>query len=387
QTHFHETRSCTASNRCLLTPAAVCESPVQHSASSATTSLAVELEISAVEHCFTRSNLLWSGGAPGMGSCNCGLVYRVDLLCSQRRILRCGGANFKRWRASVAHRCLPNRSDARYLSGTGVFTALVQRYAPPARCRHRFVARRGHFRIVQLVRDAPRNSLSRPRRWRLWRRSSPFASTSIWFLSSFAAQDRQETTISFVQASKRDHVYRSSQWEVARPMKTMHFTNSWHENSGGVATFYRALIKEANRRQQQIRLVVPAAHDRIEETGDFGRIYHVQAPPAPFNSDYRAIYPSQFLFRGSKLQEILIAERPDLVEISDKYTLNYLGILLRLRLMPAVDFRPIVVGNSQERMDDNVGAYLEALPFARRFCSIYMKWLYFPFFDHHIANS
>ncbi len=170
-------------------------------------------------------------------------------------------------------------------------------------------------------------------------------------------------------------------------MKTMHFTNSWHENSGGVATFYRALIKEANRRQQQIRLVVPAAQDRIEEVGEFGRIYHVQAPPAPFNSDYRAIYPSQFLFRGSKLQEILIAERPDLVEISDKYTLNYLGILLRSRLMPAVDFRPIVVGNSQERMDDNVGAYLEALPFARRFCSIYMKWLYFPFFDHHIANS
>ncbi len=170
-------------------------------------------------------------------------------------------------------------------------------------------------------------------------------------------------------------------------MKTMHFTNSWHENSGGVATFYRALIKEANRRQQQIRLVVPAAQDRIEEVGEFGRIYHVQAPPTPFNSDYRAIYPSQFLFRGSKLQEILIAERPDLVEISDKYTLNYLGILLRLRLMPAVDFRPIVVGNSQERMDDNVGVYLESLPFARRFCSIYMKWLYFPFFDHHIANS
>ncbi len=150
-------------------------------------------------------------------------------------------------------------------------------------------------------------------------------------------------------------------------MKTMHFTNSWHEKSGGIATFYRALIKEANRRQQQIRLVVPAERDRIEEAGEFGRIYHVQAPSAPFNSDYRAIYPSQFLFRGSKLQEILISERPDLVEISDKYTLNYLGILLRLRLMPAVDFRPIVLGNSQERMDDNVGVYLEALPFARRF--------------------
>lgn len=170
-------------------------------------------------------------------------------------------------------------------------------------------------------------------------------------------------------------------------MKTMHLTNSWHEKSGGIATFYRALIAEASRRRQQIRLVVPAAADRIEEAGEFGRIYHVQAPLAPLNRDYRAIYPSQFLFRGSKLQEIIIAERPDLVEISDKYTLNYLGALLRSRLMPAVDFRPAVVGHSQERMDDNVSAYLQTLPLARKFCSLYMRWLYFPFFDHHIANS
>ncbi len=170
-------------------------------------------------------------------------------------------------------------------------------------------------------------------------------------------------------------------------MKTMHLTNSWHETSGGIATFYRALIEEANRRRQQIRLVVPGALDRIEEAGEFGRIHHVQAPLAPFNSDYRTIYPSQFLFRGSKVQEILIAERPDLLEISDKYTLHYLGILLRMRLMPAVDFRPIVVGHSQERMDDNVRAYLGDPWWSRIFCPLYMRWLYFPFFDQHIANS
>lgn len=167
----------------------------------------------------------------------------------------------------------------------------------------------------------------------------------------------------------------------------MHLTNSWHETSGGIATFYSALLQEATRRGQQIRLVVPGAADRIEEAGEFGRIYHVQAPPAPLNGQYRAIYPSQFLFRGSKLQQILIAERPDVVEICDKYTLNYLGALLRLRLLPAVDFRPVVVGLSQERMDDNFSAYLGGSPFSRKFCSLYMRWLYFPFFDHHIANS
>jgi alpha-1,6-mannosyltransferase len=167
----------------------------------------------------------------------------------------------------------------------------------------------------------------------------------------------------------------------------MHLTNSWHENSGGIATFYRALIVEANRRAQPIRLVVPAALDRIEEAGEFGRIYHIQSPSSPLNPDYRTIYPSQYLFPEGKLQQILAAERPDLVEISDKYTLNYLGALLRQRLLPAVDFRPVVVGLSQERMDDNLRSYLGDLPFSQTFCSLYMRWLYFPFFDHHIANS
>lgn len=170
-------------------------------------------------------------------------------------------------------------------------------------------------------------------------------------------------------------------------MKTMHLTNSWHENSGGIATFYRALIVEANRRGRQIRLVVPAPADRIEEAGEFGRIYHVRAPRSPLNPDYRMIYPSQFIFPGSRLQEILIAERPDLVEISDKYTLNYLGALLRMRLLDSLNFRPVVIGLSQERMVDNFRSYLGSLPFSRTLCALYMKWLYFPFFDHHIANS
>jgi alpha-1,6-mannosyltransferase len=167
----------------------------------------------------------------------------------------------------------------------------------------------------------------------------------------------------------------------------MHLTNSWHENSGGVATFYRALIAEANRRQQPIRVVVPAEAERIEEVGEFGRIYHLSAPRSPMNPDYRVLYPSRFLFPGTRLQQILIAERPDLVEISDKYTLHYLAAVLRLNLLPAIDFRPTVVGTIHERIYDNVAAYLGRIPLGRQLCSVYVKWMYFPFFDHHVANS
>jgi alpha-1,6-mannosyltransferase len=170
-------------------------------------------------------------------------------------------------------------------------------------------------------------------------------------------------------------------------LKTLHLTNCWHATSGGIATFYRALMAAANQRGHHIRLVVPGETDRVEDAGAFAKIYYVKAPRARFNREYRTIYPPRYIPRSGRVQEILAAERPDLVEICDKYTLNYLGGLLRRRLLPAVDFRPVVVGLSCERMDDNFRTYVGRVPFARAFCAAYMKWIYFPFFDHHIANS
>jgi len=170
-------------------------------------------------------------------------------------------------------------------------------------------------------------------------------------------------------------------------LKTLHLTNSWHATSGGIATFYRALMAAANQRGHHIRLVVPGETDRVEDAGEFAKIYYVKSPSARFNREYRTIYPSQFISPRGRVQQILAAERPDLVEICDKYTLNYLGALLRRRLLPALDFRPVVVGLSCERMDDNFRTYVGCVPFARAFCAAYMKWIYFPFFDHHIANS
>jgi len=127
-------------------------------------------------------------------------------------------------------------------------------------------------------------------------------------------------------------------------LKTLHLTNAWAETSGGIATFYRALIAEANRRNHEIRLIVPATADKEEQVGDFGKIYHIQAPKAFVNSNYRMIYPSRFLLPGSKIQEILARERPDMIEICDKYSLHYLAALVRNRLVPALDYRPVVIG-------------------------------------------
>jgi alpha-1,6-mannosyltransferase len=170
-------------------------------------------------------------------------------------------------------------------------------------------------------------------------------------------------------------------------MKTLHLTNAWHETSGGIATLYRALLQAAERRGQQIRLIVPGEQDRVEKVGTCGVIYHLQARRAPFNASYRMLLPTSYLYPGSVIQRILKEERPDLIEVCDKYNLHYLAALSRLNLMQDVDLRPTTVGFSCERMDDNFATYLGHSQVGRAFCRWYMHWIYFPFFDHHIVIS
>jgi hypothetical protein len=58
-----------------------------------------------------------------------------------------------------------------------------------------------------------------------------------------------------------------------RPLiKTLHMTNCYHASSGGIRTFYRAMLDSANLHRREIRLVVPGAEDSIEEVGEFGRM-------------------------------------------------------------------------------------------------------------------
>jgi alpha-1,6-mannosyltransferase len=170
-------------------------------------------------------------------------------------------------------------------------------------------------------------------------------------------------------------------------IKTIHLTNNWHAQSGGVATFYRQMLDAAERRGRAMRLVVPSAADRVEEHGRFGRIYHVAGRPAPLSQGYWMMMPGQYLWPGSPLRRILAEERADLVECCDKYTLNYLAALLRRGWLLGRDYRPAVVGLSCERMDRNMALYVSGSPAARAFCRQYMKWLHFPMFDHHITVS
>ena len=170
-------------------------------------------------------------------------------------------------------------------------------------------------------------------------------------------------------------------------IKTLHLTNAWHATSGGISTFYRALLAEANEEGRPIRLVVPGEADRMESAGRYGRIYFIKAYQAPLNSSYRIMLPDAFLGRHGAIRRILDDERPDVVEVCDKYTLPYLSGLLRERWLLGREFRPVTVGLGCERMDENFATYVSAGSVGKAISRLYMKWIYFPMFDYHIANS
>ena len=170
-------------------------------------------------------------------------------------------------------------------------------------------------------------------------------------------------------------------------IKTLHLTNAFHTHSGGISTFYKAMLQVANQQQREMRLIVPGSDDRVEQVGRYGRIYTVSAPRAPFYGSYRCLYPTKYLYPENTIRRILREERPDVIEICDKYNLQYLGGMIREGLLGDLDFRPLMLGLSCERMDENVAAYVANSAFHRAFCRWYMHWIYFPFFDHHIAVS
>jgi alpha-1,6-mannosyltransferase len=170
------------------------------------------------------------------------------------------------------------------------------------------------------------------------------------------------------------------------PIKTLHLTNYYHSRSGGIRTLYHALLQAAERQRRPMGLVVPAQANRVEHWGEFTRIYHVAAPRSPlFDSQYRLILPHRFLLPfPTTIRRIIDSEQPDLIEICDKYALPWLAGAVRKGWMRRVG-RPLLVGLSCERMDDNLASYLG--PHWRGAASLFMKRVYQPLFDRHIAVS
>lgn len=170
-------------------------------------------------------------------------------------------------------------------------------------------------------------------------------------------------------------------------MKSVHITHYYHRYSGGISTSYNNLMDAALRHRRFVRLIVPGEMDSVEEVNEFAKIYYVPARYSPlFDRRYRVMMPWQYMVKDSAIRKILLKEKPDMIEVTDKYTLSMLGAMIRTNNFKKIG-RPMLVHFSCERMDDNVGSFLTTGTvgkwLARRVIGNYIM----PSFDFHIANS
>lgn len=174
---------------------------------------------------------------------------------------------------------------------------------------------------------------------------------------------------------------------IPRSFKSVHITNYYHKNSGGISTSYNNLLVAAERHKRFVRLIVPGETALVEDINEFARIYYVPAKFSPlFDKRYRIMWPWQYMLKDTIIRKILLAEMPDLVEVTDKYTLSMIGAMIRTNRFKRIG-RPILVHFSCERMDDNIGSYLTRGKVGRWLARRAIGNYTIPSFDYHIANS
>ncbi|HSK74096.1 MAG TPA: glycosyltransferase [Pyrinomonadaceae bacterium] len=171
------------------------------------------------------------------------------------------------------------------------------------------------------------------------------------------------------------------------PIKSVHITNYYHKNSGGISTSYNNLLEAANRHRRYIHLIVPGEKEDVENIGDFGKIYYIPAKYSPiFDRRYRVMMPWQYMLKDTLIRRILLEEKPDMIEVTDKYTLSLIGAMIRTNNFRKLG-RPMLVHFSCERMDDNIGSFLTRGRLGKWFSRRVIGNYTLPNFDFHIANS
>jgi glycosyltransferase involved in cell wall biosynthesis len=171
------------------------------------------------------------------------------------------------------------------------------------------------------------------------------------------------------------------------PLKSVHITNYYHKNSGGISTSFNNLMAAAERHRRHVRLIVPGEAEAQEQVNEFARIYYVPAKYSPvFDKRYRLIMPWQYMKPDSIIRRILTDEMPDIVEVTDKYTLSMFGAMVRRGSFREIN-RPMLVHFSCERMDDNIESFLSKGRFGKWLAKSVIGNYTLPSFDFHIANS
>jgi glycosyltransferase involved in cell wall biosynthesis len=165
-------------------------------------------------------------------------------------------------------------------------------------------------------------------------------------------------------------------------MTTLHITNAYYPDAGGLRSFYDALLEAGNREGRRVVVVLPGRQTETSDVGDYGRIHFIRAPRPLLNRPGRVLLPHRFLpGLSGPLMRILEREQPSIVEICGRYSLPYLAAVLRKGWYPRVT-RPTLVALSCDRFDTSMASSAR-----RALTQWYIRNVYGPLFDAHIAIS
>ena len=179
----------------------------------------------------------------------------------------------------------------------------------------------------------------------------------------------------------------SNHRKMAQPFKSVHLTNYYHKNSGGISTSFNNLMAAAERHRRPVRLIVPGDAEAVEDVNSFAKIYYVPAKYSPlFDKRYRIMMPWQYMVKDSVIRRILLEERPEMIEVTDKYSLSMIGAMIRNNNFKRLG-RPMLVHFSCERMDDNIASFLTGGKLGKWLARRVIGNYTLPNFDFHIANS
>lgn len=147
------------------------------------------------------------------------------------------------------------------------------------------------------------------------------------------------------------------------------------------------MLAAAARHRRYVSLIVPGEKDETEQVNEFAKIHYIAAIQSPiFDKRYRMILPWQYTFKGTRVRDIMLDEKPDMIEVCDKYTLSFAAAMIRINKFKKLG-RPMLVHFSCERMDDNVASFLSKGKIGKWFSRRMMGNYNFALYDFHIANS
>lgn len=114
-------------------------------------------------------------------------------------------------------------------------------------------------------------------------------------------------------------------------MRILHIANFYGDKSGGIRTTIHNLGNSYIQRGHEFTFVVPGSGFYCEETPT-GRMIHLPSIALPFSGGYRIIR------RNKDVKNLITTLRPDVIEVSDRFTLSQIGPWARKRNIPSVVF-------------------------------------------------